>query len=65
MVRLPPAEQAAFIARQPDVFALVKGKWGEQGATNVRLRTAGIPAVRAALKAAHEARLATPVRQKS
>jgi hypothetical protein len=40
MVKLAPAQQAKFIKRYPQVFVAVKGTWGAQGATQVKLRTA-------------------------
>ena len=57
MVALTPADQLAFVAMKPEAFAPVKGKWGAQGATNIVLRHARVPAVRAALAAAYEARV--------
>ena len=57
MVALTPEDQAAFVAMRPDAFVPVKGKWGEQGATNVILRHATVPAVRDALVSAYEARV--------
>ena len=57
MVALTPEDQAAFVAMKPAAFAPVKGKWGEQGATNVILRHTTVPAVRAALASAYEARV--------
>lgn len=56
-VALTPEDQAALVAMQPTAFVPVKGKWGEQGATNIILRYARVPAVRDALEAAHEARV--------
>jgi hypothetical protein len=38
MVKLPPDQQDAFVQLQPKVFAPVKGAWGKQGATSVRLK---------------------------
>ena len=58
MVVLTPQDQDAFVAMKPAAFLPVKGKWGEQGCTNVLLQRATVPAVRAALKAAYEARVA-------
>lgn len=51
-------EQQAFVAMQPDMFTPVKGTWGDQGATNLQLRKARAPVVRAALRAAYERRVA-------
>ncbi len=56
MVALTPEDQAAFVAMRPGTFVPVKGKWGERGATNVRLKGATAPSVRAALRAAWETR---------
>lgn len=56
-VMLTPEDQATVIRLNPEAFVPVKGKWGEQGATNVILRRARVQAVRDALAAAHELRL--------
>jgi hypothetical protein len=37
MVSLTPEHQHIFVSDHPGAFVPVKGKWGEQGATNVRL----------------------------
>ena len=37
MVVLTPEEQRRFVGEYPAAFAAVKGAWGEQGCTNVRL----------------------------
>jgi hypothetical protein len=37
MVVLTPDQQRARVRERPDAFAPVKGKWGERGATTVRL----------------------------
>ena len=52
MVKLMPMEQERFVHKEPEVFVPVKGAWGRQGCTNVRLRAARKPAVRQALQAA-------------
>jgi hypothetical protein len=39
MVSLTPDQQRSWVRDYPDVFVPVKGAWGEQGATNVRLQT--------------------------
>ena len=49
MVKLTPAEQKYFVRSAPEVFQVVKGAWGRQGATNVRLAPAKIDQVREAL----------------
>jgi hypothetical protein len=60
MVSLTPEDQTTFVQMEPEAFVPVKGKWGERGATNIILRHARVPAVRAALRAAHEAHLPPP-----
>jgi len=52
MVKLTPDEQELFLHIDPEGFQPVKGGWGRQGATSVRLRSAARPAVRDALAAA-------------
>ena len=49
MVKLTPEQQAAFVKSDPDAFTPVKGKWGLGGATNVRLKKIGKPALERAL----------------
>jgi hypothetical protein len=44
----------ALVAAHPKMFAPVKGAWGKQGCTNVRLETAAEKPVREALAAAWE-----------
>jgi hypothetical protein len=39
MVKLPPDVQAKFFEAQPEVFVPLKGAWGRQGATSVRLKS--------------------------
>lgn len=57
-VGLTPYDQDSFVKMQPKAFIPVKGKWGEQGATNIALRYATATVVSAALNAAYETRLA-------
>jgi hypothetical protein len=52
VVKLTPAEQKDFVRSAPEVFRVVKGAWGRQGATNVRLASANIDQVREALSLA-------------
>jgi len=52
MVKLFPDQQAAFVAADPKTFVPVKGAWGKQGCTNVRLETAKKAKVQEALSAA-------------
>lgn len=49
MVKLTPAQQALFVRSDPKGFAPVKGGWGRQGATSVRLDAADFRVVRDAL----------------
>jgi hypothetical protein len=37
MVKLTPDQQRTWVREHPDAFVAVKGKWGEQGSTSVRL----------------------------
>jgi hypothetical protein len=48
MVKLPPDEQKAFVQLDQS-FTPVKGKWGEQGATNVLLKKVKEESLRGAL----------------
>jgi len=52
MVKLPPERQETLSKTEPDVFVPVKGGWGRQGATSVRLKAAKKAVVRGALLAA-------------
>ena len=52
MVKLTPDEQEFFIHAEPAVFVPVKGAWGRQGSTNVRLKAGKQAGVRSALVAA-------------
>ena len=52
MVKLTPEQQDAFVDSAPAVFTPVKGGWGRQGATNVRLRAASAGTLRPALETA-------------
>jgi hypothetical protein len=54
MVKLPPDQQQSFIELQPSAFVPVKGAWGRQGATNVRLRIVKEDSLRAALTLAFQ-----------
>ncbi|MGI8990776.1 MAG: MmcQ/YjbR family DNA-binding protein [Bryobacteraceae bacterium] len=49
MVKLPPEEQEVFIQSDPAAFVPVKGGWGRQGCTNVRLEAVKKTALRRAL----------------
>jgi hypothetical protein len=52
IVKLPPEQQELLSKAEPSVFVPVKGGWGRQGATSVRLKTAKKTQVRGALLAA-------------
>src|SRR5215471_14758280 len=52
VVKLSPDEQKEFVRSNPGVFKLVKGAWGQQGATTINLPGATIKIVREALTAA-------------
>jgi hypothetical protein len=52
MVKLGPAQQDAFVAAYPKVFAPVKGSWGRKGCTTVHLKAATPGVIRPALVAA-------------
>jgi hypothetical protein len=54
MVKLPPDQQQSFMELQPSAFVPVKGAWGRQGATNVRLRIVKEDSLRAALTLAFQ-----------
>jgi hypothetical protein len=49
MVKLTPEDQQAFVHAQPDAFVPVKGAWGRQGCTSVRLEAADEGALKQAL----------------
>lgn len=52
MVKLTPEQQEAFASAEPAVFAAIKGAWGRQGATSVRLAAAKTKSLRVALATA-------------
>jgi len=55
VVKLLPEQQEAFISAAPTALAPVKGGWGRNGATRVRLRMARLGAIRLALAVAWQA----------
>ena len=63
MVKLPPDAQQAFLQAAPQVFSPVKGNWGRQGATSVRLSTAPKAITRDALVVAWRARAPKRLRE--
>ena len=54
MVKLPPDQQQSFVEPQPSAFVPVKGAWGRQGATNVRLKIVKEESLRGALTLAFQ-----------
>jgi len=52
MAKLTREQQAEFIGEEPAVFAPLKGRWGRNGATRVRLRGAQRESVKEALELA-------------
>ena len=52
MVKLSPEQQHTYVQLDPDTFVPVKGAWGRQGATAVRLRTARTSMLEEALRLA-------------
>lgn len=52
MVKVPPDEQQRLIEARPQAFVPVKGAWGRQGCTNVRLKTADASLLEHALRLA-------------
>lgn len=63
MVGLTPYDQDVLVKMHPRAFVPVKGKWGEQGATNIVLRFASAATVTSALNAAYESRVARSARR--
>ncbi|PYK78174.1 MAG: hypothetical protein DME38_11625 [Verrucomicrobia bacterium] len=52
MVKLARQQQEKFVKIAPDVFSPCAGAWGRRGATAVRLASAGVGLIRAALEEA-------------
>lgn len=52
MVKLSPEQQKSLVDSDPGVFSAVKGGWGRQGATSVRLKAATRDTVHEALRMA-------------
>ena len=65
MVKLPPAEQEAFVQLDPASFVPVKGAWGRQGATSVRLKSVKEESLRGALTLAWQFASQKKARKKS
>jgi hypothetical protein len=54
---LTPEQQAEFVAETPDLFLPVKGGWGRDGATHIRLAAANEDALTGALHTAYQLRI--------
>jgi hypothetical protein len=54
VVKLTPDQQAMLAATTPDVFAPVRGGWGERGYTKVRLAAVDAETLKHALTLAHQ-----------
>lgn len=52
MVRLPRRTQEDFVFAEPKAYSPVKGTWGLRGATRVHLKSAKVPSLRKAMRAA-------------
>lgn len=63
MVQLTPTQQKRFVELHPQVFVPVKGAWGRQGSTNVKLRSATGAIVWPALLAAWQGGARLPSRE--
>jgi hypothetical protein len=56
-IMITPEQQAAFVEELPEVFIPVKGGWGRNGATHVRLDLANEDLLTGALRTAWKLRL--------
>jgi hypothetical protein len=56
-IMITPEQQAAFVEEMPEVFIPVKGGWGRNGATHVRLDLANEDLLRGALQTAWKLRV--------
>lgn len=54
---LTPAQQAAFVAEQPEVFVPIGGGWGRMGSTHIRLAAADEELLAGALRTAWKLRV--------
>ena len=64
-IMLTPAEQAEFVKEGSGAFAPVKGGWGLNGSTSVRLQPADPELVKKALAAAWARKSSAQVRRRS
>jgi YjbR len=56
-IMITPEQQAAFVEEMPEVFIPVKGGWGRNGATHIRLDLANQDLLTGALQTAWKLRL--------
>jgi hypothetical protein len=56
-IMITPEQQAAFLEEMPEVFIPVKGGWGRNGATHIRLDLANEDLLTGALRTAWKLRL--------
>src|SRR5580693_1747517 len=56
-IMITPEQQAAFVEEMPEVFIPVKGGWGRNGATHVRLDVANEDLLAGALRTAWKLRV--------
>ena len=56
-IMITPEQQAAFVEEMPEVFIPVKGVWGRNGATHIRLDLANADLLTGALQTAWKLRL--------
>jgi hypothetical protein len=54
---LTPAQQADFVAEQPDVFVPIAGGWGRMGMTHIRLAVTNEDVLTGALRTAWKLRV--------
>jgi hypothetical protein len=54
---LTPEQQAAFVAKQPNLFIPIAGGWGKNGATHIRLADANEELLAGALRTAWQLRM--------
>lgn len=65
MVKLPPEHQQVYVESEPGAFVPVKGAWGRQGCTSVRLEAVKESTLRSALgEAWQEAAKKKPTQKK-
>jgi hypothetical protein len=58
-IMITPEQQAAFVEEMPEVFIPVKGGWGRNGATHIRLELADEDVLTGALHTAWKLRVDT------